>query len=130
MAAETLAPTIERVRKAAGSVSPSLDALNAALHDLIARHSKAVFEGFLTIQSAAAPVYACTTRVLASPNPDRIEALDSIIRAYGQFIGPELSRYEERVKAAWILSARNRRRHMLLPASPRRSEAGMFWVLH
>ncbi|HEY8007650.1 MAG TPA: peptidoglycan-binding domain-containing protein [Methylocella sp.] len=100
MAAETLAPTIERVRKAAGSVSPSLDALSAGLHDLIARHSKAVFEGFLTIQSAAAPVYACTTRVLASPNPDRIEALDSIIRAYGQFIGPELSRYEERVKAA------------------------------
>jgi hypothetical protein len=100
MSAATLQPTIERVRKAAGGVSPSLDALNAALDDLIARHSKAAFEGFPTIRNAAAPVHACTTRVLASPSRDRIEALDGIIRAYAQSIGPELLRDEERVKAA------------------------------
>jgi hypothetical protein len=100
MSAATLQPFVERVRKAAGSLSPSLDALNTALHDLIVRHSKAAFEGFPNIRNAAAPVYACTTRVLASPSPDRIEALNGIVRAYAQSIGPELSRDEERVKAA------------------------------
>lgn len=100
MNAATLQPAIERVRKAAGSVSPSLDAINSALHDLFARHSKAAFEGFPTIRNAAAPVHACTTRVLANPGPDRIEALDGVIRAYAQSVGPELSRYEERVTAA------------------------------
>lgn len=81
-------------------MSPSLDALNAALHDLAARHSKAALEGFLTTTNAATAVLECTTRVLASPGPNGIEALDGIIRAYAQTVGPELSTYEEQVTTA------------------------------
>lgn len=98
--AATLQPAIEGIRKASGNVNSSLDALRVALHELADRHSKAAFGGFAAIRNAAGAMQACTTRVLERPSQDRIEALDGVVRAYRQSIGPELMRCEERVKAA------------------------------
>ena len=69
--------------------------------------------------------YAC-----ARSSPDQIEALDGVIRAYAQSVGPELSRYEEQVKAACD-SLRTQPANAYFVASDRRGgpRAGMFWVL-
>ena len=130
MAAETLAPTIERVRKAAGGVSPPLDALNAALHDLIARHSKAVFEGGLDHpkrgRSSLCLHYACARECQSRS----YRGSDSIIRAYGQFIGPELSRYEERVKAACDSLRTQPTKAYAVASIAEAVQSWPFWMLH
>ncbi|WP_315715374.1 MULTISPECIES: peptidoglycan-binding domain-containing protein [unclassified Bradyrhizobium] len=90
---------IQSVRRQAGIVSPSLEAVEEALSKLYEQHVKAVLAGLKNAYGAAAPLRECTTRILAVPDEDRRQALDRLLRAYAQFASSELGELEERITA-------------------------------
>ncbi|MEY9109325.1 hypothetical protein ABH999_005521 [Bradyrhizobium yuanmingense] len=90
---------IQSVRRQAGIVSPSLEAVQEALGTLYEQHVKAMLSGLKNAYSAAAPLRECTKRILAAPDEDRLQALDRLLRAYAQFASSELGELEEHIAA-------------------------------
>jgi peptidoglycan hydrolase-like protein with peptidoglycan-binding domain len=90
---------IQSVRRQAGIVSPSLDAVEEALSTVYEQHVKTILAGLKNADSAAAPLRECTRRILAVPDEDRLEALDRLLRAYAQFASSELGELEEHITA-------------------------------
>lgn len=88
---------IQSVRRQAGIVSPSLEAIEESLNALYERHVKAALSGLRSATAASKPLRACTRRILALPDEDRLQALDRMIRAYAQFASSELGEIEERI---------------------------------
>jgi peptidoglycan hydrolase-like protein with peptidoglycan-binding domain len=98
---------LEAVRKTAGIAAPTFESVHDGLRDLVLLHAKAVVSEYPTARASAKPVEECTKRVLASADPDRIEALEGIIRAFGSRIEPALRQIEEQISSsAEMLQAR------------------------
>jgi peptidoglycan hydrolase-like protein with peptidoglycan-binding domain len=88
---------IQSVRRQAGIVGTSLEAVEEALNALYERHVKALLAGLKNAKAASVPLRECTNRLLALPDDDRLLALDRLLRAYTQFASSELSELEESV---------------------------------
>jgi hypothetical protein len=100
---------LESIRKAAGVVIPSVDSVRNELHALLSSHAKAALSGYPSSEASADPVKECTKRILTSADSDRIDALEGLVRAFGQKIAPELSQLEEQIRgAAELLRSRPR----------------------
>jgi peptidoglycan hydrolase-like protein with peptidoglycan-binding domain len=91
---------LESIRKAAGVVIPSVDSVRDELHALLSSHAKAALSGYSSSQASADPVEECTKRILTSADSDRIDALEGLVRAFGQKIAPELGQIEEQIRGA------------------------------
>jgi hypothetical protein len=104
---KTVHAKLESTRKAAGIVIPSIDSVRDELHELLSSHAKAALAGYPSSKAAANPVEECTKRILVSADSDRIDALEGLVRAFGQAIAPELHQIEEQIRsAAEILRSR------------------------
>ncbi len=90
---------LESVRRAAGIIIPSLDTVRDQLHELVSLQAKATFASFPTPRASVGPVEECTKRILAAADPDRVDALDGVMREFGQIIAPELSKIEEQFRS-------------------------------
>ncbi|MCC8978672.1 peptidoglycan-binding protein [Bradyrhizobium acaciae] len=90
---------IQSVRRQAGIVSPSLEAVKEALETLYEQHVKALLGGLKSAKAAAAPLRDCTRRILAQPDEDRLQALERLLRSYAQFASSELGELEEQITA-------------------------------
>lgn len=90
---------IQSVRRQAGMVSPSLEAVDDALSTLYEQHVKTTLAGLKTANRAALPVQECTKRILAAPDEYRVQALDRLLQAYAQFAASELGELEEQIAA-------------------------------
>jgi peptidoglycan hydrolase-like protein with peptidoglycan-binding domain len=98
---------LEAVRKTAGIAAPSFDSAVDGLRDLLSLHAKAVISQYPTARASAKPIEECTKRILASADPDRIEALEGIVGAFGARIEPALRQIEEQISSsAEMLQAR------------------------
>lgn len=91
---------LESTRKAAGIVIPSIDNVRDELHELFSSHAKAALAGYPSSKASASPVEECTKRILVSADTDRIDALQGLVRAFGQTIASELHQMEEQIRSA------------------------------
>jgi peptidoglycan hydrolase-like protein with peptidoglycan-binding domain len=90
---------LQSTRQAAGFVVPSLDSVRDQLHELISLHVKAVLAGYPTARTSARSVGECIKRILISADSDRIDALEGLVRSYGQTISSELHKIEEEIRS-------------------------------
>jgi hypothetical protein len=103
----TVHAKLESTRKAAGIVIPSIDNVRDELHELFSSHAKAALAGYPSSKASASSVEECTKRILVSADSDRIDALEGLVRAFGQTIASELRQIEEQIRsAAEILRSR------------------------
>jgi len=96
----TVHAKLESTRKAAGIVVPSIDNVRDELHELFSAHAKAALAGYPSSKASANPVEECTKRILVSADSDRIDALEGLVRAFGQTIASELHQIEEQIRSA------------------------------
>ena len=110
---DRLQAKLRTIRKTAGLVVPSIENVQDALHKLLTTHAKAALSGFLASRDSVNPVAECARRVFASTDSDRVDALEGVMRAFGQAISFELSRIEEELRAGFD-ALRNRPKAQLL----------------
>ncbi len=94
----TVHTKLESVRRAAEIVVPTLDTVRDQLHELVSRHAKATFACFSTPRASLGPVGECTKRILAAADPERVDALDGVMREFSQIIAPELTKIEDQFR--------------------------------
>jgi hypothetical protein len=96
----TVHAKLESTRQAAGIVIPSIDNVRDELHELFSSHAKAALAGYPSSKASASSVEECTKRILVSADSDRIDALEGLVRAFGQTIASELHQIEEQIRSA------------------------------
>ena len=90
---------LESVRRAAGMVAPSLDTVRDELQALFSLHAKATFAGYPAPKVSVDPVEECTRRILTAADPERVDALEGLMREFRQVIAPELTKIEEQFRS-------------------------------
>jgi peptidoglycan hydrolase-like protein with peptidoglycan-binding domain len=95
----TVFAKLEATRKSARIGLASFDSVRDGLHELLLLHLEAVLSAYPTARASAKPVEECTKRVLASADPDRIDALERLVRAFGSRVAPALLQIEQRIKS-------------------------------
>jgi len=96
---ETLTDKIRQTRKSAGFPSPTPEQVNEALHDLFDAHYKAAFEGYSNIDDAVAPVSRAYKTLADDSHTQTREAVEGLLRSYGQFISSDLSAHETEIRS-------------------------------
>jgi peptidoglycan hydrolase-like protein with peptidoglycan-binding domain len=95
---ETLIEKIRQTRKSAGFPSPSPEGVNEALHELFDAHYKAAFEGYSNVDDAVAPMNRAYKTLADDSHTQTREALEGLLRSYGQFISSDLSAHETEIR--------------------------------
>jgi peptidoglycan hydrolase-like protein with peptidoglycan-binding domain len=81
-------------RSKAGVGVPGRESVDEDLQELLTTHCKAALVTYETSRACAEAIAECTTRVLASADPNRIDALGRMVHAFEAIIVPDLSLFE------------------------------------
>jgi hypothetical protein len=97
---------IERFREIAGVVRPDRAVLASALGSLREKQARALFDGFKSPADAIQPITVCAEETISNAVNAQIDALSTLLSAYGRFVEQELSfRRERAINAAHDLSS-------------------------
>jgi hypothetical protein len=85
---------LQAERSRAGVAVPGRESVYEELQELLTTHCKAALVTYETSRACAEAIAECTTRVLTSADPNRIDALGRMVRAFEAIIVPDLSQFE------------------------------------
>jgi len=98
---------LQAERGKAGVAVPGRESVDEELQELLTTHCKAALVTYKTSKACAEAIAKCTTQVLTSADPNRIDALGRMVRAFEAIIVPDLSQFEREFESG-ALSIRAR----------------------